>query len=68
MLPKDAKQNFIVCATDTNSVSEDFQGVIDKMAIGSPKIITFQNSSYQELKEQPDEDLLDLMELSYRRT
>ena len=64
MLPKDSVANFIVCATSQNKkkFSSDFVGVLEQMKLADVPRISFENSAYQEVDGEQDEDDLDQME------
>ena len=58
MLPKDSVTNFIICATsfNRNKFSTDFVGVLDLMELNDVPKISFENSAYQEVDGEQDED------------
>ena len=70
MLPKDSVNNFIVCATSHNRIKfrADFVRFLDQMNLADFPRISFENSAYQEIDEDLDEDDLELMERDFKNT
>jgi hypothetical protein len=57
-LPKEAINNFIVCATfnQKKTVSKGFMKVLEKIGLEKSPIITFDNSAYEVQEEEDEED------------
>jgi hypothetical protein len=70
MLPKDSVNNFIVCATSQNKkkFSADFVGVLEQMKLANVPRISFENSAYQEIDGEQDDEDLEQMEQEYNKT
>lgn len=70
MLPKDSKNNFIVCATDKSlsSFSSDFHGVLQQLNLEHAPIVSFQNSAYDQLTKEPNEDDLRQMKWDFEKS
>lgn len=68
ILPKDVKDNFIVCVTSQSTpVSKDFKGVLSQLKLETAQVITFENSAYQEFESKPDEDEIEQIKFNFER-
>lgn len=69
MLPKEAQNNFIVCATGQSLPAyKDFKGVLGYLGLDTAPLITFENRSYLEIDRDLDEDDLEQLKFDFKKS